>query len=354
MKATVNRKQLLELLGKVKLGLPKGYCSIPVCGAVLLEAGDRRLTATATDLEVWVSGRVDAKITRAGGFCAPPKSLESFLKAVGDEWVTLVVTKTGKLRIEAESTSIELDGFKAEDFPPTPKVKGEAIEVNGLSTALSQIDYAVAKETSRPVLNGVCFTPSNNGHIELAAADGFRLAVTGAMVKGAPLTKAIIPARAIKLIERIMPHMLVNIRQNGKAIVFEGDGLTLITKPIEGSYPNSQQLIPKGGTALHFDVAEMRKALKVVAAIKTENGIVRLQTKGNALILSANNGDDSKSEVKIAAKGKARIAFNLRYLDELIARLDGEVTMRTKKPSDPAVVKHKGTIHVMMPMFVNW
>ncbi len=354
MKATVNRKQLLELLGKVKLGLPKGYTSIPVCGTVLLEAGERRLTATTTDLEVWVSGRVDAKVTRTGGFCATPKALECFLKAVGDEYVTLAVTKAGKLRVEAESTSIELDGFKAEDFPPTPKIKGKAVEVNGLATALIQIDYAISKEDTRPVLAGVCFTPSDNSHIELAAADGFRLAVTGAMVQGVPLVKAIIPARAIKLIERIMPHMLVSIRQDGKAIVFEGDGMLIETKPIEGTYPNYQQLIPQGGTALHFDVAEMRKALKVVAGTASETGIVRMYTKGDTLILATKNEEKGSTEAKIAAKGKAKIAFNLRYLDELLAKLDGEVTMRTKSPSDPAVVKHNGATHVMMPMFVNW
>lgn len=354
MRATVNRKQLLELLGKVKMALPKKYCSIPVCATVLLTAKERGLTATTTDLEVRLSGRVDAKVTRAGGFCASPSSLESFLKTVADEWVTLMVTGASKLRIEVGSSSIELDGHKAEDFPPTPKIKAKVTELYGLATALHKIEFAVSRDDTRPVLMGICFSPLNDGHIELAAADGFRLAIARAMVKGTAPTKAIIPLRAILLIEKLMPHMLVNMRQSEKEVSFEGDGLILITAPIKGSFPNYQHLIPKGGTALHFDRGEMFKALKVVESINQSAGVVRLWTKGNSLILSTKEEEHGTVETKIPAKGKAKIAFTLKYLRELLNLVDGEVTMRTKSPSDPAVIEYAGVTYVMMPMFVQW
>jgi DNA polymerase III sliding clamp (beta) subunit (PCNA family) len=95
------------------------------------------------------------------------------------------------------------------------------------------------------------------------------------------------------------------------------------------------------------------KALKVIAGIKPEGGKVCLQTKGKNLIFWA-KGDAGRTEVKVPAKGKAQIAFNLPYLRDIIQKVDSKVTLRTKSPSEPGVVKQNGTTHVLMPMFVQW
>lgn len=351
MKATVDRKALLEVLGDLKTAV-SGRCLIPICENLLLRVGKGRLTVTANNLEVSLTGSCEANIAKVGAICAPPKPLETFLKAVDTEQVTLSVVGKGRLRAEANSAAITLDGAEAEDFPPTPQVKGKGVEITGLAEALAKVDYAMASKDTRPVLSGICLTLIK-GKVELTAADGFRMAITSAKVSGKLQRQAVIPAGAVKLLGRLMADK-VTVRDNGKDIAFEGSGLVMVVRPVDGSYPNYWQLVPRKGTALKADAEELRKALKVVTAIKPDRDIVRLQTKGKVLTLSAKNDGGGETEVSVAAQGKVKTAFNACYLRDLLARVDGQVTLRTESPSSPGVVKHQGTTHVLMPLFVQW
>ena len=350
MRATTNRKELLELLSRVKSAAAT-RATLPVCQSVLIKAGQGKVVMTANNLEVALSGSCKADITKKGAVCAPPKPLEVFLKTVTAEIVTL--TGKGKqLKVGAGNATTTLEGYEAKDFPPVPKIRGKGIVIENLAKALKEVDYAMAQEDSRPVLQAICFAPAEGG-IELAAADGFRLGVATVKVKGNLKSQVIVPAAAIGLITKLM-NGETTMRQSNGNISFEGNGLTLTTKATEGTYPDYKKLIPEGGTRLTVEVEEFRDALKIVMAIEPISGIVRLQTKGRTLIVSAKNEETGTTEVKLPAQGEVKIAFNGSYLKDILARVDGKMMLWTTTPSAPGVFKQNGTTHVLMPMFAQW
>jgi len=356
MRATTQRGALLETLGKVKSAVAAHH-TLPVVRAVLIRAGGGQVTLTGTNLEVALTASCKANVTRQGAIAVLPKTLEAFLKAVKAETVTLSRVGKSRLKVEAGATTT-LEGFEAQDFPPVPGVRGKAVEVTGLANALKQISYAMGKEDSRPVLNGTHFAP-DNGKLVLAAADGFRLAETKVKAKG-QFEQTIVPARAVQLIERLMPGKVsIHRPKNGKStkyphISFVGDGLVLTTMAIQGTFPNYNQVIPKGGSLLTVDKEALKNALDVASITLPDNNCVRLQTRRGNLVVSTKNDEKGETEVKVPAKGKARIAFDMRYLRDTIAKSSEQFILRLRDAQTPGVVKQNGTIHVLMPMFVEW
>lgn len=356
MRATTQRGALLETLGKVKSAVAVKH-TLPVLGAVLIRAGGGQLTLTGTNLEVALTASCKANVGRQGAIAVLPKTLEAFLKAVKAETVTLSLVGKTHLKVEAGATTT-LEGFDPQEFPDVQGVRGKAVEVTGLASGLKQISYAVAREDSRPVLNGVSFAPEN-GSVVLAAADGFRLAVTKVKAKG-QFEQTVVPARAVQLVERLMPGKVsIHRAKDGKSIKyphisFVGEGLVLTAMVIQGTFPNYQQIIPKGGSLLTVDKGALKNALDVVSVTLPGTDIVRFQTRGGNLVVSTKDEDKGETEIKVPAKGKAKIAFNIHYLRDVICKASEQFILRTKDAQTPGVVKQNGTIHVIMPMFVQW
>ena len=352
MRATTQRMAILETLGKVKSVVP-GKHLMPVCTSVLIRAGGGQVTLTGTDLQVALTGSCKATVSRQGAVAVLPKSLEAFLKVAKAETVILSLVGENRLKVEAGAVTT-LEGFKAEDFPSLPGVRGKAVEVTGLASALKQISYAMAKDdVGRPVLNGILLAPAK-GAVMMAAADGFRLAQTSAKAKG-QLQRTIVSEKAVRLIEKLMPGK-VSIYRKGdeKNLSFVGDGLVLIAEVVEGNYPNYEKIIPKNGSPLTADSTALKDALSMVAITLPDNNAVRFRTRSGHLVVSTKNDEKGETEVKVPAKGKTQIAFNIKYLKDLLARTNGPFTLRTTNAQSPGVVKHKGTIHVLMPMHVEW
>jgi len=356
MRATTQRGALLETLGKVKSAVAAKH-NLPVVGAVLIRAGGGQLSLTGTNLEVALTASCKANVTRQGAIAVLPKTLEAFLKAVKAETVTLSLVGKTHLKVEAGAITT-LEGFEAQEFPKVQGVRGKAVEVTGLASAFRQISYAMAKEDTRPVLNGVCFTP-DKGAVVLAAADGFRLAETKVKAKG-HFEQTIVPARAVKLVEKLMPGKVsIHMKKDGQSaeyphISFVGDGLVLTAMVTKGTYPNYKQVIPKGGSLLTVDKGALKDALDVVSITLPDNDAVRLHTRGGNLVVSTKHEETGETEIKLPAKGKAKIAFNIHYLRDVLAKASEQLILRLRDAQTPGVVKQNGTIHVLMPMFVQW
>jgi DNA polymerase III subunit beta len=350
MKCYVQRRELLETLSRVKPAVAV-RATLPVCQSILLRAVSGQIWLTATNLEVALSASCKALVKRQGAVAIPPSLLEGFLKVSKTEEIILSLASQNSLGIEAGEAKTVLHGFEAKDFPPVPKVIGLPTVVTGLASALKEISYAMAKEESRPVLTGVWFTPKD-GKIELACADGFRLAVTTVKAKGT-IDQMIVPGKAIWLIQQLMLGK-VSIEKEKAVIKFISDGLILTTPAVQGTHPNYDQLIPRHGKPVTLDSQALRDALGMVLPTLGSSDIVRLQKKKANLIVSTQDEGLGETSVKVPAKGKGKIAFNHTYLKEMVARLEGKISLRITDPATPGLIKDGKTIHVLMPMFVQW
>lgn len=358
MKATIDRKALLELLAKADLARAK-RATLPICEGLLLEARKGTLSVTGYDLETQVIATGEADVQRKGAVVTPAE-LISFLKGTKGDTVCLQTQKK-VLNVKVESVAATFEGFEREDYPPTLPAKGKQIKVRGLAEALSEVVFCAAKEDNRPVLCGVNFRPADWG-VKLATSDGFRLAVTSLAMQGKLAEEFILPRQSAEVAARLFKGdawLRIVPRNSTRDIFIEADGITLRARAISGAYPNIDQLIPKDGKPIKFDPTRLLEAVKAVEPMaKKGRGIVRLQIGRGRIKVSA-QADESGSieaEVPTPTKGEAKIAFNLRYLKEALAKLGPDATMRVTQPSSPAVLRSKSskTIQVIMPMFVQW
>ena len=384
MKLTAKRDALLETLGKVKPVIP-ARATLPILHNVLLTAKQGQLAITANNLEVAAICICKAKISKTGSVGVSPKVLEDFLKNNPAEKVSLTATtrtqrwterssrynreteqmeptevkrsrKTLSLTVEAGAASFTIDADNPKDFPGLPKAGGKPIVLHNLDQAIGEVLYAVATEESRPVLAGVCFTQKGS-KVELAAADGFRLAMSSVKIGGKLKEQVIIPALALKMVMRFLPGKVTasvfGKDERDKAMVFhQKDGLMVMAKTIPGTFPKYEMLIPKKGRRFKVATAEFKKAVDTVAAIKPTSDIVRLQTKGTTLTVSGRN-ENGETRVKLPVAGRVQTGFNSKYLKDLLKLAGEDFLMRMETNESPGVVKNNGTTHVLMPMHIQ-
>ncbi len=233
--------------------------------------------------------------------------------------------------------------------------------------------FAAATDNSRPVLTGVHFGIKGL-QLRLAAADGFRLAVHTMELEDAPAEReAIVPARALGELSRILAEIdePVQMRFNpvGTQVLFDLGHATLSATLLQGTFPNYDQLIPSShATRTEIAVAEFMRETRIASIFARDgSGIVRLvatpgedSAPGRLLITArAEELGNNEGELDAMVDGEeAKIAFNSRYLTEVLQVIDADrVAVETSSPSSPGVLRPVGDdryTHVVMPMFVQW
>ncbi len=390
MKILVKREELIAALEKVKGAVPT-KTSLPITGNYFLEAKNGRVAVTGYNLDVALTADCKAKIIKAGKMLLSPRTLP-LLKAIDldiigigeqvkvhkyeetdyekdpntgqylkDEAGQIKPRKVQKERreyavcIEAGTSTASFGSHDWKDYPVVPHMGGKyPVVFTDLATSLKRMSFAASREDNRPTLQGVCFTPGKK-EMELAAADGFRLAITGARYQGKMDKTIIVPATACELFARMMPGKVeatvaLSTDNEPGIIHFRQKGLTMAIRLISGNFPQYAQLVPKGGTWLRCAADPLRKALRQLAVIRPVNNAVRFETKGHNLTVSRKE-DDQVIEVKMPAKGKGKVSINMEYVKDLLDRMDGTFAIRVQKEEGrPVVSQVDHTTIVTMPL----
>jgi DNA polymerase-3 subunit beta len=350
--------------------------TLPITSNVLLATDEGRLKLSATNLEIALSCWVGAKVEEEGAITVPARLLSEFIGTLPNENVD--ISLSGKtLELRCARFEARISGMDADDFPPIPKVSdgiNTRIEADVFHISVSRVEFAAATEDTRPVLTGIYAEFEGDG-LTLAAADGFRLAVYKAPL-AAPVSEKsdiIIPARALAELNRFVPdqtepvEVVVNAAKS--QVLFRLKNLEMVSQLVQGSFPNYSQLIPQSHTTLaNMDTAEFLRATRSASIFaRGGSGIVRLvATPGGApgvgkVTVSARAEEigDNEGDMDAVVEGEeAKIAFNAKYLTDVLSVLDEErVALEVTNPSSPGVIRPIGSdsyIHVVMPMFVQW
>jgi DNA polymerase-3 subunit beta len=245
-----------------------------------------------------------------------------------------------------------------------------------LKSAIGRVAFAAATEESRPVLTGV-EVKLRGDEFTLAAADGFRLAVQHGPLAQPVATEieVIVPARTLNELSRLLgdqeePVEVMMTPAKGQ-VMFRTQGVELVSQLLQGAFPNYDQLIPQNyRTRAVFDLPTLLRATRTAAIFARDgSNIIRVQMEPDAdglttgkAIISARSEEvgDNRGEIDAESLegGESKIAFNSRYLQEVLSVLErGKVALETTTPSSPGVFKPTGDdnyIHVVMPMFVQW
>jgi DNA polymerase-3 subunit beta len=260
-----------------------------------------------------------------------------------------------------------------EEFPALPVSDGAVelgIEGPAMGELIRKTVFAVGENDARYVLNGTLLTTAVvNGQtmLRLVGTDGHRLAMADRPVKspkakGAAELNAIVPKKALLEIRRLLDENAegpLTISLSKSQCTVQRDGLTLTARLMEGTYPNYQQVIPKGAaTPMTVPRLALEGALRRVALLAREKtNAVKWDLSGGRLVLTASNPDlgEAQEELAVNYTGEAlTTGFNARYLLEALGVADGEeLTMELKDGLSPCVIResgHNDFLCVIMPM----
>jgi DNA polymerase-3 subunit beta len=335
------------------------------------------LKISATDLNMAMTTWIGAQVEEEGAITVPARLLSDFVNSLPPERIDIEATSQPVgINIKCVSFESNISGSPADDFPPIPTVEGGTaakIEPNVLREAIARVSFAAATEDSRPVLTGVK-TEISGDDFKFAAADGFRLAVYSAKLAESPSedTEFLIPARVLNEISRLLgtqqKAVEFMVTTSSNQALFRVEDVEIVSSLIAGNFPNYNQLIPQSYTTrVVLNSDDFLRATRTAAIFARDgSGIIRLQmgageedAPGHLTVSSsAEEVGDNQGKLGAAVEGEdAKIAFNSKYLTDVLDVLNGQVAMEVSSPSSPGVLKPvegDDYVHVVMPMFVQW
>ena len=365
MKLTIGQEEFIKGLQAVQ-NVVSTRTTLPILSNVLLNAVGDRLTLTATDLDVTISKTVEAKVEIDGSFTMPVKKLLSIAREVGGSQIEMDVSKN-QCSIKSGTSAYRVNGLPAEEFPPIPNFSGQTtiqMPQDTVKTMLRRTSFAVSTDENRYVLNGLYLSFKEN-KLTMVATDGRRLALAEEDVElqdDNPL-EVIVPTKAIQELSRLLGDkgdVEIQITENQVSFGLkenDGTGSLIVSKLVEGAYPNYKQVIPaESKHRVTLDKEELFHALRRAEIMTSEKAnSVKLTFSENNLTFTANSPEVGESRETMAIKydgEETSIAFNPQFfIDPLKALDEDEVYFEFTDQLSPGVVKvNHPFLYVIMPM----
>ena len=320
MKFSCTKENLAQALSLVA-GVASKNINLPILGNVLMKADSSKVEIVSTNLELAVVVSLRSKVEEEGSFTVPARMLFDFVNLLPDQTVDLEV-KENELVVVCGKSSTKIKGSPADEFPVIPAAGGEKgflFEAEELKKGLGQVFTAVARNDIRPELAGVFFgfNVGGQGHLIMAATDSYRLAEKKIKItQGQEEFKIIVPGRTAQEIGHILTLTSAEAEKNARLLISESqivlnyNNVQLISRLVEGQYPDYTQIIPKDfKTTAEFSTSQMAKEIKA-AALFTTTGV-------NAITLDLN-----KSEGTLGVSSTSTQTGE--YLSEMPAEISGE------------------------------
>jgi DNA polymerase-3 subunit beta len=348
--------------------------TLPIIGYILFEAGKNGLKLSANNLEMGIELEVKSKINKDGSVLVPARTLGGIVSKLPDTKVAFKLTEKGMVRITYDQSYFNVHTLPPDEFPVLPKVKGGksfSVDAQLFGNMIRQTIFAASGSEEKYVLTGVLMelgkgAAGDNSNIRLISTDGYRLAKRGEKIKLGENIKGsvIVPAKALQEIYRILEA----VREEGEvSIVFSSDqisfkynGVFLISRLIQGQFPDYRQVLPKkSATTIVVNRAELLKAAERTAVIASGSAnIVRFETKDGKLHLYASTPDvgtvDEVLEAKVKGEGQAQIAFNIRLITDVLKAIEeDEVIIELTESLGPGLVKESEKddyLYIVMPI----
>ncbi|MCL6518940.1 MAG: DNA polymerase III subunit beta [Armatimonadetes bacterium] len=363
MKAICARKDFYEGVQTVSRAIA-GRSALPILNNVLIKSEDGHLRLVAFDLELGMQSVIPATIETEGALTVPARVLAEVLATLPDLDVVLSVDENNSVNLKCEKSDYTILGLPPEEFPALPDVPDDqSFEITqaALRNMIKQTIFAVSPDESRAILTGVLLVLKGD-EIRLAATDSHRLAIRTSPVANAKgETSCIIPGRALNELGRMLGEedTPVKVAISESQIKFTVGDVTMVSRLIEGQFPNYERVIPTAcQRKLTMPAEGLLSRIRRASIVARENANrVILKTEGDKLMVTAESGDVGKAyeEIEIVKEGDdIEIAFNAKYLIDFLSALDTEgVSFELNGPLEPGLLRQVGKedyIYVVMPM----
>jgi len=333
--------------------------NLPILNNVLLKTQEGGVRLITTNLEIGVSCLIRGKVEEEGEFTLPARVLSEYVSLLPKEKVSVAVTD-GQATINAGSHETKIKGEPAGDFPVIPTVertKPIIVSPAEFQQAIGQVIFAASLSESRPEISGVLlWSEPEAKKVTLVATDSYRLAERAvACQSDGVAARVIIPARTLQEVQRILGNALrggseagdkLEIYLTANQVLFVYRDVELVSRVIDGQYPEYQQIIPTAHTTqIIVGVEDLVKATKS-ASLFVKSGIndVSLEIRpAGELVISSMNSQVGESVQTVPANisgDKTTLVLNYRYLlDGLGAAGSSEVVVEATDNNAPAVIR---------------
>jgi DNA polymerase-3 subunit beta len=361
LQITLSRDELAAKLGVVSRAV-SARTTVLVLGGVQLQAAAGQVQLAATDMELSLRATADARVADEGTVVVPGRLLLDIARSLPEAEVTLEHRpEEAVVVVTSGSATYRLHTYSAEDFPRLPEIDSltlHAVDGDALVETVARVGRSASRDESRPVLTGI-LVRFETSKIVMAATDSYRLAVKETAVAGPlPELEAIIPARALQELSRIVAgsdEVQLGLHENH--VVFGADGIWLTTRRIDGQFPNYRQLLPEQFEhELTLPREELLDVVRRVSLMAQRNSPLRLRFAEGELTVSAITQDVGEARETLPAPYAAdplEIGFNAEFLRSGLESIDSE-SLRFKliSPLRPAVLEGESDdyVYLIMPI----
>lgn len=340
--------------------------SLPILNNILLKAERGRIEFSATNLELALLQSIRGKIEEEGALTVPGRIVAEYISLLEKSETVTLASEGTQVLIQSKRATTKIHGLPAEDYPLIPRVENtKPFQCSGpaLRGALTGVAFAAATDDARPEISGIFFR-CDETTLTVAATDSYRLAESTVPLqeKADERTTAIVPSQTIQELLRLLgpEEEMVTFFLAENQIVFSYGDTKLLSRLIDGQFPNYEQILPTTHeTEARVNTEAMAKAVKS-ASLFTRPGIhdltLTLSPKNGSILFEAANANigENKQEIEAGISGRENsIVFNTRYLlDGLSAFGSGEALFQMTSAASPGAFRREAGnyLYIIMPI----
>ncbi|MDQ5885609.1 MAG: polymerase subunit beta [Patescibacteria group bacterium] len=361
MKLQVTQENLAKALNSVaRVANTRG--TLPILANVVLKTVGTRLTIAATNLDIAITHYIGSKVAEEGSITVPARLMQDFVSSLPNGVIELKLDDY-KLHITTDQYNSVINGVSAEEFPVMPAItegKTWYIPAKSFKKGLQQVLVAASSDEARPVLTGL-YIHTNEGKLFIASTDSYRLAEKEIMTTKENID-LLVPASSMQELLRLLGDQDedIEVTNDDQQVLFKIGEVELVTRLIEGKYPDYKKLVPTTftteATLKRADFVNITKVSSLFARESAGSVTIHLdpETKQVSIrsIASQLGENTASADAEITAEGD--ITLNSRYLLDALGTLSGnEVKLCFNGKLEPCVLREADSsdyTHVIMPL----
>jgi DNA polymerase-3 subunit beta len=350
--------------------------TLPIIGNILIEASKSKLKISANNLEIGMEVYIKSTIEEEGAVLVPAKIFSSIVSKLPDTDITVKTVEKGLVKISYKQSNFNINGLSPDEFPTLPKIKegkNFIIDSKLFSEMIDQTVFSVSMSEEKYVLSGVLMEfgksqiSGDSSNLRMVSTDGYRLSKRGSKITASiPIESSlIVPAKALIEVSRIIqadPGGEVDITLGADHIAFGFKDTFIVSRLIQGQFPDYKQVIPKGSEIkVTMNCKLFLSAIERAAVIASSSAnIIRLEVKSGKMFVIANAPDvgniNEIVEAEIKGGEKGQVAFNVRLLmDALKVIQEEKIALELSGPLSPGLLRPIGSedyTYIIMPIRV--
>lgn len=366
MQFQVNKSILQKAISDVNGAVEKKN-TIPVLQNIKIEVDENKVVLSATDMDILITSHFECDVKSLGATTIPAQMFFDIVRKIPDAPILISLENSSNLQIKSGKSKYNLPCIDASEFPNLSE--GElnqevSLDAQKLAKMIDKTRFAISNDETRYYLNGLYLQgiiKDSGVEIRTVATDGHRLALSFFATELKEAFGVIVPRKSIVEIRRIIEgSKIVKISVSRVKIKIVTDHTTIISKLIDGEFPDYDKVLPKNNTQIAMvnrkDFFDCVDRVSTVANDKHRSVKVTIENGKINLQVSTNDGSFAYEELDARYSGeKIETGFNSRYLLEIIAQIDKEeLIIRFRDGVSPALIEAKdmNSVFVIMPVRV--